>query len=643
MKLHAKIGIGMVLVFAVLAAAVAAVTFRWQTDHAVKAAETRVALYIKAAWEIYNAKIERLQAALSVLADDPRLTDVLSRAPAGERLAQARAALEGVRVEQGMDVLTVLDARGRVLLRTRPPYHAGDSLADDALVRSVLRMGRAAGGTILLAEERLRAEGEGLLETCRQAGGESRGMMAAAAVPVRGTDGVLGVVMMGNLLNGAVDKVDRIRGSLFLNEQHDGRPVGTATVFMGDRRISTNVLDADGQRAIGTRASEEVSARVLRQGQSWTGRAWVVNAWYLSRYDPIRDPDGTVIGMLYIGALEQQYLDLRTAAVRMSLWLVLAAMLVALSVLYLMLRTTILDPVRRLHLATQRLASGDLAYRVAVPARDELGELSASFNSMAGRLLSDQEEIERGRAALEQRNAELASTNRNYLDMLGFVSHELKAPLGSAALGLYSVKDGFLGALTEQQKRVLTGVGQNLDFLNEMVRHYLDLSRVEKGELNVRKGWVRLRDEVVEPVLETLATALERKCIRVENKLAPGLRVYADKDLLRVVYDNLLSNAIKYGRDDGWIRLNAELKNGAISLSVENAGEGIPREQCDRLFRKFSRLTPLEETGQKGTGLGLYICKAIVEQHGGTIGVDSEEGRWTRFALTLPLEGSLKE
>jgi signal transduction histidine kinase len=229
------------------------------------------------------------------------------------------------------------------------------------------------------------------------------------------------------------------------------------------------------------------------------------------------------------------------------------------------------------------------------------------------------------------------------MDMLGFVSHELKAPLGSATLGLYSVKDGFLGALSAEQRRVLGSVGQNLDFLNEMVKHYLDLSRLEKGELSVRKGWVRLCDEVVEPVLETLAAPLERKRMSVENGLAPGLQVHADRDLLRIVYDNLLSNAAKYGREDGWIRLGAQLEGGSIVLTVENAGEGIPRDQCDRLFKKFSRLRHVEETRQKGTGLGLFICKEIVEQHGGSIGVDSEEGSWTRFAFTLPLEGSAKE
>jgi signal transduction histidine kinase len=219
----------------------------------------------------------------------------------------------------------------------------------------------------------------------------------------------------------------------------------------------------------------------------------------------------------------------------------------------------------------------------------------------------------------------------------------MKAPLGAATLGLYSVRDGFLGQLAEAQTKVLTSVGQNLDFLNEMIRRYLDLSRLEKGEVNVRKAWLRLRDEVVEPVIETLAAAIERRGLQVENGLALGLRVYGDRDALRIVYDNLLSNAVKYGREDGYVRLGAELKAGMIELSVENAGEGIPRDQVGRLFKKFSRLALVEETGQRGTGLGLFICRAIVEQHGGTIGVDSEEGRWTRFAFTLPIEGSTNE
>jgi two-component system, NtrC family, sensor kinase len=633
MRLHSKINLSLAVVFAILALTTAIVTFRYQSDHAVKAAENRVRLYSKAAWEIYDSRLERIQGTVTALAGDPRLASLLT-----EQRGEGSPLLDRLRAEHGMDVLTLVDARALVVARGRAPYRAGDDLSWDPLVRRALAGQRALGGTVVMEPGQLDQEGSGLKESCRQAGGSESGMVMGAAAPIRAGQRVVGAVRLGHLLNGAVDKVDRIRDALFENEQYRGRPVGTATIFMGDLRISTNVLDG-GQRAIGTRASEGVSERVLRDGRSWTGRAWVVNAWYLSQYDPIRDPDGRVIGMLYLGTLEQLYLDQRSMAVAVNSAVVVGGMLLSMTVLYLVLRATILVPLRRLHLATQRLSAGDLGHRVEVGSRDELGELSLSFNRMAAQLRKDQEEIEGSRKELADRNEELETANRHYMDMLGFVSHELKAPLGSAILGLHSVKGGYLGPVTEPQERTLKNVALSLDYLHEMVKHYLDLSRLEKGELRLRKVWVTLRSEVVEPLVEGLSAALDGKSMRVEQRLAPSLRVYADPDQLKIVYDNLLSNAIKYGREGGWIRLGAELTAGMIRLSVENEGEGIPRDQTNRLFRKFSRLATIEETGQKGTGLGLYICRAIVEAHGGEMLAESAEGEWARFTFTLPLQG----
>jgi two-component system NtrC family sensor kinase len=638
MKLNAKTNISLAAVFGLLALMTGVAAFRWQSDHAVKAAENRVGLYIKSAWEIYNAKIERILAALKVLAEAPYLRTILIAGASDKDSRDARVELETLRKDQGMDILILTDRHGRVLLRAREPGVGRDDLSSDPLIAHVLANAKPSSGTVLLSSARLKSEGAGLREICERSGGEARGMMAAAAVPIfDGRRRLLGVIEMGNLLNGAQDKVDRIRDSVFENEQYHGRPVGTATIFMGDLRVSTNVID-QGRSAIGTRASAEVTERVLKQARPWTGRAWVVNDWYLSRYDPIRDPDGRVIGMLYIGALEQQYLDLRSAAVRLQLILVLGAMLLAMGVLYIVIRRTILDPVQRLHLATTRLSAGELSHRVEVASRDEIGDLARSFNSMAARLLTDQAEIQASHAELAQRNADLATINRHYMEMLGFVTHELKAPLGSAILGLYTVRDGYLGEVSEQQKRVLTNTGQSLDYMSGMIRRYLDLSRLEKGELRVVKRWIALRAEVVDPLIEGLAAAVERKAMAIENDLAPGLRAFADRDQLMIVFDNLLSNAVKYGREHGRVRLFAVLVPGAIRLSVENDGEGIPREQIGRLFKKFARLEGQEETPYKGTGLGLFISKAIIEQHGGEIFVESEEGRWARFSFTLPLE-----
>jgi len=645
MKLQTKINIGIISVFLILGISAAFMTFKWQNDHAIKAAENRVRLYIRAGWQIYNAKIDRIQATLKVLAEDRRLQRVLVDEGNGELMDEVLGELQAIRSDQNMDILNVLDVSGRVILRTRQPESRFDRIADDPMLRKVRDEQKACGGTVLLEERRLQAEGSDLVELCRRYGGEAVGMMTAAAVPIRRGGRVIGMIQMGNLLNGSVEKVDHIRNSLFENEQYGGKPVGTATVFVRDLRISTNVLREDGTRAIGTRASEEVADRVLRRGLSWTGRALVVNAWYLSQYDPIRDPDGQVIGMLYIGSLEKRYLDQRSRAVFLNLAVVFGGMILAMAVFYLIMRT-ILSPIRRLHLATRRLSKGDLEHRIEVRSQDEIGELSESFNHMAQQLLEDQQEIQQSHGQLEKRNEELRITNRNYMEMLGFVSHELKSPLGSAVLGVYSIKDGYLGPVSDTQQRILTSVAQSLDYLDEMVKHYLDLSRLEKGELKVNRRMIKLNQEIVVPSLQGLMPSLEDKQMRIENRVPDDVLLCCDPHLMRIVFENLLSNAIKYGRNEGTIRIesgngkSAGTDTGQTVLSVMNEGDGIPPDKLNLLFQKFSRIDHPKHAGKKGTGLGLFICREIIEQHGGRISGESEEGKWTRFTLSLPSLGT---
>jgi two-component system, NtrC family, sensor kinase len=643
MKLQTKVNIGIFSVFLVLGVSAAYMTYKWQTDHAIKAAENRVRLYIKAAWEIYNSKIERIQATLTVMAEDQRLKRLLLEPGNQGLLKEVEEQLEAIRLDQNMDILNLLDRQGRVVLRSRHPENVGDSRTDDSMVAKVLKEGQPWGGTVLLSTERLRAEGEELIELCLLFGGESRGMMTAAVVPIRDkAKRVIGLIEMGNLLNGSVEKVDRIRDSLFENEEYGGKPVGTATVFMGDLRISTNVLGEGGTRAIGTRASEEVVTRVLRKGSSWTGRALVVNAWYLSQYDPIRNPDGVIIGMLYLGSLEQRYLDQRSRAILLNVGIVFGGMLLAMIVFFLIMKT-ILSPVERLYLATRRLSSGDLEYRVeVVRSSDEIGELAASFNHMADQLLEDQREIQHSHAESERANEELRIINRNYMEMLGFVSHELKAPLGSAVLGVYSVKDGYLGEVSAAQQRILGSVAQSLDYLNEMIKHYLDLSRLENGELKANKRPANLRGEIIEPTLQGLMAALEDKQMTIQNCVPDLFELFCDPNLMRIVYDNLVSNAIKYGKSGGAVVLGSEIRDGKTILTVLNEGDGIAPDKLNFLFQKFSRIDNPNHAGKKGTGLGLFICKEIVEQHGGRISAESEEGRWTRFTLDLPRLGPLQ-
>ncbi len=635
MKLQQKFSLGIIVVFIVLAIGMAIMSVRWINKNTIREAQNRVELYIRGAWEIHNNGIRKIRSSLEVLTHEQEIIDLLNNSNNSALLNEMKSDLEKVRERLKMDILNLVDSQGKVILRTRFPYNTNDSLCDDPMINEVISTNIGSENNIILSSERLRIEGDGLVEHCIKFGGEPKGMFMGSALPIKVNNKTLGIIQMGRLLNGATETVDRIRDAVFENKKYEGIPVGTATIFMEDLRISTNVLDSQDNRAIGTRVSEEVAEHVLKKGLSWTGRALVVNSWYLSQYDPIRDSDGKIIGMLYVGELEKKYLDMRTQAVITFLSIIFAGMIFAFLVFFLITKS-ILGPIRNLSYATKKLSRGDLNSRVDVSPGGEIGELSASFNHMAERLKIQRQEIQHNQQILEDINKELKAINRNYMEMLGFVSHELKNPLASAIMSLHTVKDGYLGELNPSQIKSLESVGHNLDYFKDMIKNYLDLSRLEKGELVLKKRDISLYSEGISPVIEGLEHELMAKKIKVENKIPEDMIIKVDRDLIRVVYDNLLANAIKYGKEGGKIVLDIEESKEKTILSVFNEGKGIPKDKMSMLFRKFSRIENPEYKDKKGTGLGLFICKEIIEKQGGFIRAESEEGKWARFIFTLP-------
>jgi signal transduction histidine kinase len=152
----------------------------------------------------------------------------------------------------------------------------------------------------------------------------------------------------------------------------------------------------------------------------------------------------------------------------------------------------------------------------------------------------------------------------------------------------------------------------------------------------VNESQVSLNAHVVVPVLEGLGRELEERRIAVENRIPEDITLETDANLLRIVYDNLLSNAVKYGREGGAIVLDVQRGKDDVTLSVQNDGQGIPPEKMPALFKKFSRLDSPQYAGKIGSGLGLYICRQIVEKLGGEIWAESNLGEWARFSFRLP-------
>jgi signal transduction histidine kinase len=199
------------------------------------------------------------------------------------------------------------------------------------------------------------------------------------------------------------------------------------------------------------------------------------------------------------------------------------------------------------------------------------------------------------------------------------------------------LKEEMIGNLTDKQKQAVGVLDRNIARMTEMVRHYLNLSRIEEGLLDPTYTQVNVLNDVLTPLIESSEQEIQRRHMMVSNTVSPGHVVYADVNMTREVFENLLSNAIKYGREGGRIAVSAAEEGAFIRFIIRNEGEGIPRERLGRLFRKFSRIEELQAASQqKGTGLGLFITRKIIEAHGGNIEADSEPGSWTEFRFTIP-------
>lgn len=232
----------------------------------------------------------------------------------------------------------------------------------------------------------------------------------------------------------------------------------------------------------------------------------------------------------------------------------------------------------------------------------------------------------------------LTEAKRAYFELLGFVAHELKSPVSSMLMEAGLLTQGYLGELNDEQRTHLDKLIRKGRYLLDLVSDYLDLSRIEGGQLeyNVRSD-VDFAPDILDQVIEIVTPQADNRRMTVELDVPdPFPPVELDPKLIRIVLVNLLGNAVKYGYDGGRIRLRARLDHDKLKVAVWNAGPGFGAEQRSKLFRRFSRLDKKELLTQKGTGVGLYTSWRIVQLHGGRMDARSEEGQWAEFSFTIP-------
>jgi len=303
-------------------------------------------------------------------------------------------------------------------------------------------------------------------------------------------------------------------------------------------------------------------------------------------------------------------------------------------------------PLVRLTAGAAEIARGNLEYRLPEPARraerDEIKKMTSTFNEMAQALQERDAEVTSSHEQLAGAAAELTRWNQNYLDTLEFITHELKNQVAAMKINLLAVRDGYVGDLSDDQKDAMDDVLTAVNRTEEMILNYLNLSRIEKGELEIRTRLVQVEVDVVRPVLRELKARFDEKQMKVEVDLPEDTVVKADPSLLQTVFENLLSNAAKYGRQDGLVRVWGRRVDGKVELHVWNEGQGVPADQVEGVFRKFARLQRPGEQ-ERGTGLGLFITREIVRKHDGDIHAESEFGQWIDFVFTLPRPDVLLE
>ena len=233
--------------------------------------------------------------------------------------------------------------------------------------------------------------------------------------------------------------------------------------------------------------------------------------------------------------------------------------------------------------------------------------------------------------------SKLREVDRMKEEFVSIVSHELRTPLTSIR-GSIQLVVAEPGSVPDAEHRNLLQIAlNNCERLVRIINDILDVSKIESGNLALHRKAVNVA-ELVRQSVNVVAGPARNANVRIEVKLPAGLRaVMVDQDRIVQALVNLLSNAVKFAPNGSTVTIGATGSEQNVTVSVSDEGEGIAPENISRLFRKFQQVDSSSSRRRGGTGLGLAITKALVEQHGGRIFVDSELGKGTRFSLTLPL------
>ncbi len=630
-SLRVKLIVSLISVVLIIGSASITIGLRIINNNIVGQAYEQVQNDLKTARYIYEDKIHIIHHFMRHLSLLPYIHDAIERND--RRLLVNK--LQEVKRELDLDILNIVDPAGRVIVRARNPVRSGDSVSDDKYISYVQTNLKSCFGSDIMSHEHLVREGQDLADRAfitlvptpmarkTDSTNEDRGLVLKAASPMIRDGKLIGIIYGARLINRNYDMVDQIKSLVFKDQKYDGFEYGTATIFLEDLRVSTNVLREDGVRAIGTRISEEVYKKVFERGELWLDKAFVVNNWYISAYSPIYDLHRKVIGILYVGIIENKFNDIKKETTILFLVIIIVTLLIAIG-LSIYLIQNFLHPVNILVNASKEIAEGNYTIQIPVDSKDELGYLCKTFNSMVAAIVERDNLLKEDTQKQIVQSEKLASLGK----LAAGIAHEINNPLTGvltySSILLEELKD------TEHKDDLEVIVNETLR-CRKIVREILNFARetrIEKERANVN----RVINEMLS-ILEKHVNFQNIAIVKDFDDAVPDMEI--DINQIKQVINNLSLNASDAMSEGGTLTIRTSFDSTANAVIVEfiDTGLGISEENIGKIFDPFFTT---KQTG-KGTGLGLAVTYGIIKRHNGTITVKSSTGEGTTFTIVLPV------
>ena len=479
---------------------------------------------------------------------------------------------------------------------------------------------------------------------------ETRGMMIHTAAPVS-INGSQRVLMGGILLNRNLDFIDTINTLVYQRKNTAEDPRGTATLFLEDVRISTNVRLFENVRALGTRVSAEVRRAVLDQGQTWLDRAFVVNDWYISGYLPIYDSFDQRIGMLYVGFLEEPFRLVKRDAIAM-MWIAFIGVLIVFIPVFLRLAGGIFSPLERMTKTMRRVETGDLTARNNLnQSGGEIAEVSHHLDHLLDQVQERDKQlrdwaddlnvrVEEHTAQLQEANRKLETTYKQLVmseklasigEITAGVAHEINNPV-AVIQGNVDVVRLTLGEQAEPVKTELDLIDRQIMRIGGIVGKLLQFAR--PSDYGKFEEYVNLRDVTQDSLgLVDHVYASNDIDVKLEFTNVPDVKINPSE--LQQVIINLIINAVQAMDGKGILTIQSHVlerdgKNG-VCLAFHDSGPGISEDTINSIFDPF-----FTTKRAKGTGLGLSISQTIIQTAGGIITADNHPKGGALMSIWLP-------